>query len=96
MPRTLALLALLLTGVAHVLVLPPCSWVWLHPFLWVPAFLVFLRLRARRALLAGWLAGASANAAAFYWLPASITTFSSLPTSAAIAMHVVACAVWGF
>jgi apolipoprotein N-acyltransferase len=70
--------------------------VWLHPFLWVPAFLVFLRLRARRALLAGWLAGASANAAAFYWLPASITTFSSLPTSAAIAMHVVACAVWGF
>ncbi len=95
MPRTLALFALLLTATAHVLVLPPCSWAWLHPFLWVPAFLVFLRLRGRRALLAGWLVGAGANAAAFYWLPATITNFSSLPWSAAIAMHIVACAAWG-
>lgn len=93
--RTLALPALLLTATAHVLVLPPCGWAWLHPFLWVPAFLVFLRLHGRRALLAGWLVGTLANAAALYWLPATITNFSNLPTSVAIAIHVVACAVWG-
>lgn len=95
MPYTLALLALLFTGAAHVVVLPPGGWAWLHPFLWVPAFLVFSRVRGRRALLAGWLAGASANAFAMCWVPTTITTFSNLPPTAAIAMHVVACAVWG-
>ncbi|MHC4136214.1 MAG: apolipoprotein N-acyltransferase [Planctomycetota bacterium] len=86
---------MLLTGAAHALASPPYGWAWIHPFLWVPALLVFARVRGRRALLAGWLAGAAANAAVLSWMPTTITTFSNLPASAAIAIHVAACLVWG-
>ncbi len=45
----------------------------------MPAFAVFSRLAGRRAFLAGWVVGASANAAIFYWIPETIIQFSNLP-----------------
>jgi apolipoprotein N-acyltransferase len=83
--RSIALAALLFSGVVQAFISPPLNWVALHPLAWVPAFWVFSRLRGPRALLAGWLVGASANAAIFYWLVHTLQEFSSLTTAWGVA-----------
>jgi hypothetical protein len=71
----------------------------------VPAFWVFSRLRGRRAWLAGWLVGASAELAIYYWLPGTVERYGGLPRAfAAFVWFVfafgtgiyVAVFAWGF
>lgn len=88
--------ALVFSGLAQVLIAPPLSWVWLHPVSWVPALFVISRLRGAKALLAGWLVGASANWGIFYWLTPTITEFSNLPLAAAVALHLAFGLLYGF
>ncbi len=88
--------ALVFSGVAQALIAPPFSLVWLHLVSWVPALFVISRLRGTRALLAGWLVGASANWAIFYWLTPTIVEFSNLPFAAAVALHVTFGLLFGF
>ena len=92
----LALLALLFSGTVQALISPPLNLWPLHPVSWVPALLVLERLRGGRALLAGWLVGASAQAAIFYWVVHTVQTFSNLPTWAAILVLIGFAGVWGF
>ena len=93
----LALIAsLLFSGLAQAVISPPLSWIVLHPVSWVPAFAVFARLEGRRALLAGWLVGASANLAIFYWLPGTMTRFGGIPTPIALVLWLLFGAAMGF
>lgn len=69
---------------------------WLHPVSWVPALWVFARLSGRRALLAGWLVGASANLAIFYWLAGTVTRYGGIPTPLAFLVLLVFAAATGF
>jgi len=78
----LTVCALAYSGLAHALLSPPLSWVWLHPVVWLPALFVFSRLSGWRALSAGWLVGLLAHCVLFAWLPATVETFSGLPLSA--------------
>jgi apolipoprotein N-acyltransferase len=78
MRRASAVLALLFSGAIQAAIAPPLSWIALHPLSWVPALFVIAQLRGRRALLAGWLVGASANAAIFAWIVPTIDAFTAL------------------
>jgi apolipoprotein N-acyltransferase len=75
------LLALLFSGLVQALISPPLNWLFLHVVSWVPAFWVFSQLNGRRAFLAGWLVGTSANLAIFYWLPVSAHNYLSIPVA---------------
>jgi apolipoprotein N-acyltransferase len=79
MKASLAVLMLLFSGGVQASISPPLGWTFLHPVSWVPAFWVFSRLEGRRAFCAGWLLGASANAAIFYWIVGTVGRFSNLP-----------------
>jgi apolipoprotein N-acyltransferase len=98
-------LALLFSGGVQASISPPLGWTFLHPVSWVPAFWVFSRLAGRRAFCAGWLLGASANAAIFYWIAGTVSRFSNLPPAlsyvvlalfAAVAGLYAAVFAWGF
>jgi apolipoprotein N-acyltransferase len=78
----LTVCALAYSGLAHALLSPPLSWVWLHPIVWLPALAVFSRLNGWRALSAGWLVGLVAHCTLFSWLLTTVETFSGLPLSA--------------
>ena len=87
--------ALVCSGLAHALLSPPLSWLWLHPIVWLPALAVFGWLSGWRALSAGWLVGLLAHCALFAWLQATVETFSGLPVSAVgIPAHVFSTSVW--
>lgn len=75
----LILVALLSSGLIQALISPPLNWTLLHVMSWVPAFWVFSRLSGRRAFLAGWLVGTSANLAIFYWLIFTAHNFLGIP-----------------
>lgn len=103
--RALALGALVFSGAIQALISAPHSWIGLHPVSWVPALAVIARLSGRRAFLAGWLAGAAANAAIFAWLVPTIATFTQLGAAVGVvvlllfaAAHGLYAAVfaWGF
>jgi apolipoprotein N-acyltransferase len=85
MAGALAVAALLFSGAIQAAISAPASWIWLHPFSWVPALLVLSRLRGLRAFAAGWLVGAAANAAIFAWLVHTIGTFTQLGSAAGVA-----------
>lgn len=76
--RGLALGALVFSGTIQAAISAPHSWLALHPIAFVPALWVISRLSGRRAFLAGWLFGASANAAIFVWLVHTVSTFTTL------------------
>ena len=80
MKASLAVLALLFSGGVQASILPPLGWTFLQPVSWVPAFWVFSRVEGRRAFLAGWLMGASASAAVYYWIAETVGRFSSVPS----------------
>lgn len=84
-----AVFALLFTGLIQALISPPANWVWIHPVAWVPALIVLERVRGRRAFLAGWLVGFSANLAIFYWLVHTLSAFTDLPRSVGVLVLVV-------
>ncbi|HEX2612997.1 MAG TPA: hypothetical protein VHO02_05355, partial [Fibrobacteria bacterium] len=92
----LTLLSLLFSGIAQAAVSPPLSWIWLHPFSWVPAFAVFSRLEGRRALLAGWLVGLAAEMAIYCWLPGTIARFGGFPVPLAVLVWLLFAAGTGF
>ncbi len=92
----IAVLALVFSGTVQALISPPLNLWPLHPISWVPALFVLERLRGGRALLAGWLVGASAQAAIFYWVVHTVQTFSNLPTWAAILVLIGYAGLWGF
>ncbi|HYC55583.1 MAG TPA: apolipoprotein N-acyltransferase, partial [Candidatus Binatia bacterium] len=83
-------------GMVQAAISPPWNLVVLHPVSWVPAMWVFSRLGGRRALLAGWLVGTSANLAIFAWLPGTMVRFGDLPVVAAIAVWLLFGAAMGF
>jgi apolipoprotein N-acyltransferase len=87
---------LLFSGVAQAAISPPLSWVVLHPLSWLPALWVISRLDGRRALLAGWLVGASANAAIFYWIVHTVGSFSNLPTAVGVGVLGLFSLAFGF
>lgn len=97
--------ALLYSGLVQALISPPLNWTLLHVLSWVPAFWVFSKLSGRRAFLAGWLVGTSANLAIFYWLmftahnflgiPSLLTPLALLFFAAGIGFY-VAMFAWGF
>jgi apolipoprotein N-acyltransferase len=88
--------ALLFSGLVQAVMSPPLNWIFLHPVSWVPAFWVFSRLGGRRALLAGWLVGTSAELAIYYWLPGTIHRFGGLPQPVALAIWLLFAAATGF
>jgi len=83
------LASLLVSGLVQAVISPPWNLVVLHPVAWVPALWVFARLRGRRALLAGWLVGASATLAIFHWLPGTVSRFGQMPEIAGIAVWTI-------
>jgi apolipoprotein N-acyltransferase len=88
--------ALLYTGLVQSLISPPLGWIFLHPFVWVPAFWVFSHLEGRRAFFAGWLVGTTANLAIFYWLSETMMRFGGLPMPVACLIWALFAAVVGF
>ncbi len=76
---TLAVVALVFSGASQVFASAPYSWYAAHLLSFVPALYVLDRLHGRRALLAGWLVGISANFSIFYWVVQTVETFSNLP-----------------
>lgn len=75
----LCAISLLFSGLIQAVISPPLNWLWLHLISWVPAFWVFSFLDGRRAFLAGWLVGISANLAIFYWLPITAHNYLAIP-----------------
>jgi len=71
--------ALLFSGTSQVFASAPYSWYLAHLVSFVPALYVLSRLDGRRALLAGWLVGISANFSIFFWVVETVETFSNLP-----------------
>lgn len=90
-----AISALLFSGLVQALIAPPLSWIALHAIAWVPALAVIAALPPRHALLAGWLVGASANAAIFHWLVHTVGTFSNLPHAVGVLVLLLFAAVFG-
>jgi apolipoprotein N-acyltransferase len=80
MKTSLVVLLLVFSGAVQASISPPLGWIFLHPVSWVPAFWVFSRLGGWRAFCAGWLVGASANGALFYWIAGTVDRFSNVPT----------------
>jgi len=95
MLRAAALAALVFSGAIQAAIAPPLSWIALHPLSWVPALLVIARLRGRQAFLAGWLVGASANAAIFAWLVHTIDVFTAFGPLAGVLILLLFAASFG-
>lgn len=87
--------ALLFSGCVQAVISPPLNWLALHPIAWTPAFRVFSRLAGRRAFLAGWLVGVSANLAIFQWLPGTISRYGGLPWPVAFLASLLFAAAFG-
>jgi apolipoprotein N-acyltransferase len=101
----LAIAALTFSGAIQAAIAPPSSWIALHPFAWIPALFVIAQLRGRRAFFAGWLVGATANAAIFAWLVHTIDAFTALgPLAGSVVLALFAATfglyagvfAWGF
>lgn len=92
----LTLLSLLFSGVGQSVISPPLGWIFLHPFLWIPALAVFSRLEGRRALLAGWLVGTSAELAIYIWLPGTMVRFGEIPVAVGALLWLLHAAFTGF
>lgn len=84
MRRSFAIAALLFSGAIQAAIAPPWSWIALHPLSWLPALFVIARLRGWRAFAAGWLVGASANAAIFAWIVPTIAVFTDLGSAVGV------------
>jgi apolipoprotein N-acyltransferase len=91
----LRVLAVVFTGTAQALIAPPLSWTPLHWIAWVPFLWAIEGQRPRRRFWMGWLCGASALAAIFYWVVGTVQRFSNLPTSLAIVTLILFCLMWG-
>ena len=91
-----ALLSLLFSGIAQAAISPPLGWIFLHPFSWVSALAVFSRLEGRRALLAGWLVGTSAELAIYIWLPGTVIRFGEMPAPVGALAWLLYAAFTGF
>ena len=78
MSRGARLAALVLSGAAQALLLPPIQAWWLAPLFMVPALLALEGLRPWRAFLGGWLMGASSVVALGYWIAPTIARFGGL------------------
>jgi apolipoprotein N-acyltransferase len=90
------LAALLYTGLVQPLISPPLNWVFLHPFVWIPAFWIYAQLDGRRAFFAGWLVGLTANLGIFYWLVGTMESFGGLPSGVALVIWFLFAAAVGF
>ena len=77
--RLLAIAALLFSGLVQPVMSAPLNLYWLHPWALAPGFYVLCRLGAKRAFLAGWLMGITANLGIFYWVAETVSVFASLP-----------------
>ena len=91
----LRVLAVLFTGVTQALIAPPSSWTFLHWFTWIPFLWAVHDCRPRRRFWLGWLGGASALAAIFYWVAGTVQRFSNLPLWMAILTLILFCLLWG-
>jgi apolipoprotein N-acyltransferase len=91
----LRVLAVVFTGVTQALIAPPSSWTFLHWFTWVPFLWAVQDCRPRRRFWLGWLGGATALAAIFYWVVGTVQRFSNLPTWLAIITLILFCLLWG-
>ena len=91
----LRVLAVVFTGVTQALISPPASWTFLHWFTWVPFLWAVQDVRPRRRFWLGWLGGASALAAIFYWVVGTVQRFSNLPLWMAIITLILFCLFWG-
>lgn len=96
LPWLLPVLALLLAGVTQAWISTPLNLWWLQLICWAPALLVLTRLEGSRAALAGWLVGASANAAIFVWLMPTVDRFTSLGLLGGAAVLVLFASFFGF
>ena len=95
MLRAAALAALVFSGAIQAAIAPPLLWIALHPLSWVPALFVIARLRGRQAFLAGWLVGASANAAIFAWLVHTIDVFTAFGALVGVLVLLLFAATFG-
>jgi apolipoprotein N-acyltransferase len=75
---------------------PPLGWIWLHPISWVPALFVFSRCEGRRALLAGWIVGTSAQISIFHWLAGTVTRYGDIPLPLSLLILLLFAAATGF
>ncbi len=91
----LRVLAVVFTGTVQALIAPPLSWTPLHWLAWVPFLWAIEGQRPRRRFWLGWLCGASALAAIFYWVVGTVQRFSNLPLSLAIVTLILFCLLWG-
>jgi len=91
----LRILATVFTGTAQALIAPPASWTVLHWVAWVPFLWAISGQPARRRFWLGWLGGATALAAIFYWVVGTVQRFSNLPISLAIVALILFCLLWG-
>ncbi len=87
---------MLFSGIVQAAISPPLGWIWLHPLAWVPAFFVFSHSSGRRALLAGWIVGTSAQLAIFHWLAATVTRYGDIPLPLSLLSLLLFAAVTGF
>lgn len=89
-------LAVLLAGLSQVLAAPPANLYWLQLVVYAPALLALSRLDGRRAVLAGWLFGLSANAAIFSWLFRTVERFTTLGAAGGAGVLLLFAAAFGF
>jgi len=95
-PWLLPVLALLLAGVTQAWISTPRNLVWLQLLTWAPALLVLSRMEPGRGALAGWLAGAAANASIFVWLIPTIERFTTLGFAGGVVVLAIYAAAFGF
>lgn len=62
----------------------------------MPALFVFSRCEGRRALLAGWLVGTSAQLAIFHWLAGTVTRYGDIPLPLSLLILLLFAATTGF
>ena len=91
----LRILATVFSGTAQALIAPPTSWTVIHWVSWVPFLWAISGQSPRRRFWLGWLGGASALAAIFYWVTGTVQRFSNLPISLAIVTLLLFCLAWG-
>jgi apolipoprotein N-acyltransferase len=88
-------LAALASGVVLMFVSPPYGLHWLHWASFVPLFVALDAESPKRSFRLGYLSGAAAVFALFFWLTDTITTFSNLPLPLAAAILLLFAGVWG-
>jgi apolipoprotein N-acyltransferase len=75
-----------MSGGLEALAMPPLSWIWLHPFAFVPGLLVVSRFRGWRAFLLGWAWGVVIELCTFWSLVPTLGGFSELPLYLSVAV----------